>query len=81
MKRVGAYEAKTNLSRLLDEVEGGETIAITKHGRPVALLTPISGSGSQMTVERAVDGIRAFRRGHRLDGVTLRELIADGRRR
>ena len=44
MKRLGAYEAKTHLSRLLDEVEGGESFAITKHGRPVALLVPAAGS-------------------------------------
>ena len=35
MRTVGAYEAKTHLPRLLDEVEKGERITITKHGRPV----------------------------------------------
>lgn len=38
MKRIGAYEAKTHLSRLLDEVEDGEEVVITRRGKPVALL-------------------------------------------
>lgn len=40
IKEVGTFEAKTHLSRLLDEVAGGETIYITKHGRRVAELRP-----------------------------------------
>jgi len=80
MKRLGAYEAKTNLSRLLDEVERGESYAITKHGRPVALLVPAAG-GSQLSVEKAVAGLRRFRKGRSRGDVSLRELIAEGRRR
>jgi prevent-host-death family protein len=39
---VGAFEAKTHLSELLARVEGGEEVMITKHGRPVARLVPVS---------------------------------------
>lgn len=77
---MGAYEAKTHLSRLLDEVERGESYAITKHGRPVALLVPVTANRTGMSVSDATDGIRRFRVGRRLGGVTLRELIDDGRR-
>ena len=42
MREIGAYEAKTHLPRLLDEVEAGQSITITKHGRPVAQLVPIT---------------------------------------
>lgn len=81
MKQLGAYEAKTHLSRLLDEVEAGESFAITKHGRPVALLVPATAGRSQMTVAEAVAGLRRFRAGRQLGaGVTLRELNDDGRR-
>lgn len=80
MKRLGAYEAKTHLSRLLDEVERGETFAITKHGRPVALLVPAAG-GSDLSIAKAIAGLRRFRRGRELNGVSLRELIAADRRR
>ncbi|MFZ9216666.1 MAG: type II toxin-antitoxin system Phd/YefM family antitoxin [Vulcanococcus sp.] len=41
MKCVGAFEAKTHLSRLLEEVEGGEEVLITRHGRAVARLMPL----------------------------------------
>ncbi len=40
MRSVGAYEAKTHLSSLLDAVERGETIEITRHGKPIAQLMP-----------------------------------------
>ena len=40
MKSVGSYEAKTHLPRLLSQVEKGETITITKRGKPVAKLVP-----------------------------------------
>lgn len=42
-KHVGAFEAKTHLSQLLDEVEAGEKIVITRHGKPVAELVPTVG--------------------------------------
>jgi len=40
VKEVGAFEAKTHLSQLLDAVEAGERIVITRHGKPVAELSP-----------------------------------------
>jgi prevent-host-death family protein len=79
MRRIGAYEAKTHLPRLLDEVAAGESITITKHGVPVALLVPPASTGPVSVLE-AVDGLRAFRSRHRLDGISIRELIDDGRR-
>jgi prevent-host-death family protein len=81
MKRIGAYEAKTNLGRLLDEVAEGESVEITKHGRTVAVLVPPDAHGWELPVDRAIAELRAFRRGRRLGGVTLRSLINDGRRR
>ena len=80
MKRLGAYEAKTHLSRLLDDVERGESYAITKHGRPVALLVPAVG-GSQLPLDQAIEGLRRFRAGRSRGGISLRALIAEGRRR
>ena len=79
MRRIGAYEAKTHLPRLLDEVAGGETITITKHGVPVALLVPPGRTGAP-EVRAAVAGLRAFRARHPLGDVTIRELIDEGRR-
>lgn len=78
MKTVGSYEAKTHLSRLLDEVARGETIEITKHGRPVARLVPPPGH-ERPDVDVAIAAIRAARIGVRLEGVSIRELIKEGR--
>jgi prevent-host-death family protein len=38
MKTIGIFEAKTHLSSLVDEVEKGREVVITRHGRPVAKL-------------------------------------------
>jgi len=80
MKSLGAYEAKTHLARLLDEVEHGESFAITKHGRTVAHLVPPTQTG-EFSVAQAIEGLRRFRRGRHLKGVSFRELIEEGRRR
>lgn len=79
MRRIGAYEAKTHPPRFLDEVANGETITITKHGVPVAVLGPLA-MRSTLTAHEAIAGLRAFRGSHRLDGLTIRELIDEGRR-
>ncbi len=42
MTTVGSYEAKTHLPALLERVQGGESIVITKHGRAVARLVPFT---------------------------------------
>lgn len=76
---VGAYEAKTNLSRLLDEVEQGKTITITRHGVPVALLVPAPGV-RQRSVEETIEAIKEFRRDKTLGPLSIRELIEEGRR-
>jgi prevent-host-death family protein len=78
VRRVGAYEAKTHLPRLLDEVENGEAITITKHGVPVAVLGP-AAKRATLSASEAIAALREFRRSHRLDGLSLRELIDEGR--
>jgi len=76
---VGAYEAKTHLPELLRRVEKGERITITRHGHPVAELVPASDE-RRRRVGEAIAGLREFSRGRKLDGVTIRELIEEGRR-
>lgn len=78
MPRIGAYEAKTRLSQLLEQVAKGEEIVITKHGVPVAALVPVHGP-QQQDPQMAIAAIKAFRRGRRLAGLSLRELIEAGR--
>lgn len=83
MRSVGAFEAKTHLSRLLEDVEAGETIVITRNGTPVAELRPLGGR-SNMSV---ADAMRRIRTGPKIrceDGENVaglvRELIDEGRR-
>jgi prevent-host-death family protein len=78
MRRVGSYEAKTHLPRLLDDVAKGESITITKHGIAVARLVPPT-TDRRLTSDELIDGFRSFRRRHRLKGVSIRELIDEGR--
>jgi prevent-host-death family protein len=78
MRTVGAYEAKTHLPRLLDEVAAGESITITKHGAPVAMLVPVQRP--KRTTAEVVDSIREARKGLSLGGLSIRELIDEGRR-
>jgi len=79
MQTVGAYEAKTHLPALLDRVAQGERITITRHGVPVAVLAPPSGA-RKGDVQAAIRDLLEFRKGHRLDGLSIRELIEEGRR-
>jgi prevent-host-death family protein len=51
--QVNVQEAKTQLSRLLELVEEGETIVIARHGRPVAELVPARGTGFPFGIARA----------------------------
>ncbi len=78
MKQVGVYDAKTQLPKLLDEVEHGETITITRHGKPVAKLVPIGRP--KCDVAETIAAIRENRKGSRLDGLKIKDLINEGRR-
>ena len=78
MSQVGAYEAKTHLPKLLERVEKGERIVITKHGRPVAELAPYRNRDSE-AVRAAISDLTAFRKKHRL-GASVRDLIEKGRK-
>jgi len=79
MQKVGAYEAKTHLPKLLERVLKGERITITRHGVPVAVLQPpdLERSGDTGSIIRE---LRKFRDQHSLDGITIRDMIEQGRR-
>ncbi len=79
MATVGAYEAKTHLASLLKRVAKGEQITITKHGVPVARLVPVE-TASLRDTKKVVEEILKFREGRKLDGLSIREMIEEGRR-
>jgi prevent-host-death family protein len=56
---IGAFEAKNKLGSLLDRVQDGEEIVITRHGRPVARLVPDTGGIDRSQARAAADRIRA----------------------
>lgn len=78
MRTIGAYDAKTHLPHLLDEVAEGATI--TKHGVPVARLVPPEAE-KRRDVGEVIREFREFRNGIQpLEEVTIREMIDEGRR-
>jgi prevent-host-death family protein len=80
MKTVGAFEAKTHLSELLQRVGRGEKITITRHGVPAAMLVPVEGMGAKLTHREVVEGMRALRKRIKPDSLSVREMVNEGRR-
>jgi prevent-host-death family protein len=80
MHTVGVFEAKNRLTALLDEVEGGGEVIITRRGRPIARLAPIESGFNRDKARRAAEGLRTASKGLTLDGLSLEDLIKEGRR-
>jgi len=79
METIGAFEAKTHLSALLKRVTKGEQFTITRNGVPVAMLVPLAEAARPDRGE-VVRQIEAFGKGRSLKGMTIRDLIEEGRR-
>jgi len=79
-KTVGAYEAKTRLSELLERVEAGEEITITKHGAPVARLVPVKKEAGAEERIAAIERIQKLATGLSLGGLKVKDLVSEGRR-
>jgi prevent-host-death family protein len=80
MRVVGTFEAKNKLSELLDLVEHGEEVTITRHGKEVARLVPPRGAVNREAARAAAEAIRQMSKGVTLGGLKIKDLIADGRR-
>ena len=80
MREIGAVEAKSTFDQLLDWVEAGEEVVITRRGKAVArLVRPaivIDVEANLATIER----IRERRKGVTLGGLSIRDMINEGRR-
>jgi prevent-host-death family protein len=72
MITVGASEARTRLANLIRAAERGDTVIITRHGKPVAQLVPIKDERAR--VAEAMESIRRLRR--QLPKVSVDEIIA-----
>jgi prevent-host-death family protein len=72
--QIGAFDAKTHFSQVLDRVANGETITITRHGKPIARIVPETDAYDQQRHEAARSLKQDFRGA--LKGVTLDDLLA-----
>lgn len=80
MVSIGSYEAKTHLPALLKRVEAGETLTITRHGRPVARLVPVEEL-RKISAADAAEGLRRLRKRTKLgQDLDVKGLIEAGRR-
>ena len=73
MRKVQASEAKTHLPKLLDAVERGEVIVITRHGRPIARIVP-ERELRQKEIDQAIANINALR--SRIGRLTTEEILS-----
>jgi len=80
VKEVGAFEAKNKLGQLLDRVEAGEEVVITRRGKPVAKLVPPVPLLNREQAREAAQEIREMSRGVTLGGLKIKDLINEGRR-
>ena len=71
MREIQASEAKAHLSELLDDVERGERLIITRHGRPIARIVP-GADRRQEQIEQAITNIKELRK--RTGRVTFEDL-------
>jgi prevent-host-death family protein len=79
LHQIGAFEDKNRLSSLLDRVERGEEIIITRRGKAVAKLVPAAGSFNREKARRAAAGLIEAARGLSLGGIKIKDLIEEGR--
>ncbi len=79
MREVGAFEAKNKLGQLLDWVEAGEEIVITRRGKVVARLVSPRPAVDRDKARNAADAIRAMSKGVTLGSLKIKDLIAEGR--
>ena len=77
---IGAFQAKTHLSSLLDRVEKGERITITRHGVPAAILVPVGKTATKLGHGEIVDGMRALRKRVKPGKMSVKDMINEGRR-
>lgn len=74
---VSAYDAKTNLSKLLKRTAQGQRFVITKHGKPVAQLIPFI-EGDKAAMRLTIDKVASIRAGLASQGVTLTGILEEG---
>lgn len=73
MREIQSSEAKAHLPQILDDVERGETVVITRHGRPIARIVP-EASRRREEIDRAIAHIKTLQR--KVGPISLDELLS-----
>ncbi len=79
MKTVGIFEAKTKFSEIVTLVENGESVIVTRRGKAILQMNPIA-QDREAGVREAAQELLKMRQENKLNGLTIRELIDEGRR-
>jgi len=79
MRAISAFDAENRFDALLDWVEKGEEVIITRHGRPVARVVSAQGGFDRDKARTAVRNLLAASRGITLGGISIKELVDEGR--
>jgi len=80
-QQIGAFEAKTHFSKIIDQIEKGDEFLITKRGKPVARIVPIKQE-KQMSRKEAFNALKEMRKLYRgkPGEFSIREAINKGRK-
>ena len=74
---IGVFDLKAQLSAVLEEVSAGQVYTVTRHGQPIARISPIASSSIEVR-RAAAERMRNARRDRKL-GMPMKEAIAQGR--
>ena len=79
-QQIGAFEAKTNFSKIIEKAEHGADFIVTRRGKPVAKIIPFRQE-PEMTFREAVEGLMEMRKYYRgkPGSFNIREAIEEGR--
>lgn len=82
MVTIGAFEAKTKLSELLERVSKGESFMITKHGQPVAKLVPttVGEPKEKISTEELIERFRKIRESVKPGPPSFEEIVREAKR-
>jgi prevent-host-death family protein len=82
MQTIGAFDAKTHFSQIIEQVLTGEEFTVTKHGKPVARIVPIAAVADETMAQHRLQVARSLKASRiRLkSGDTMRQFIDEGRK-
>lgn len=75
---IGTFEAKTHFSHLLEQVEKGQEITITKRGKAVAKLIPYRDNGRKLSMKEIMKGFEQIRKSIKVR-INIKEMVKEGR--